>query len=265
MPTLGIEREFQQRERQSIDATRKGSREKRMAEVLRKNPHLARSVCFLLSVGGMPAYVIVPTSRDVLECILNAIEKKPTDTPWALVVGRAGPMASPSVCGGIIAPVVYCDQLYEFTTNELVGSLVETLEPVTRAKGLEPARVSALGEELFDRIAASIDNVGLLDSHRALNYLLVQHPGLFLAYAERNELAVLDSIETRLTDSPGLRRVVTVVLTFLDRATGVPERVFTRVDTTEEWPFLADVSNGGTSVLALRPFIDNGLQGTIVS
>ena len=119
--------------------------------------------------------------------------------------------------------------------------------------------------ELFDRIASSTDNMGLLDSHRALNYLLVQHPGIFLAYAERRSSSILDSIETRGTDSPGVRRIVTVILTFLDRATGLPERIFTTVDTTEEWPFLAEAPHAGAPMMGLRPYVDHGALGSFLS
>jgi hypothetical protein len=265
MPTLGIEREFQQRERQLYAGSRpKERREERIAAVLRANPHLARSVCFVLSVEGIPAYVVMAASRDVLDQILQALETKKAEGAWSLVIGRAGPIAGPATCGGIVAPILACDQLYAFTTKELLTSLSKALEPVRKVRKLDPDRLFALGAELFERIASSVDNMGLLDSHRALNYLLVQHPGLFLAYAERHESALLDCIETRVTDSPGLRRIVSIILTFLDRATGVPERVFTRVDTTEEWPFLVDAPNANAPTLGLRPFIDYGPQGTVL-
>ena len=260
MPSVGIEREFQQRERQLYAGEpRAGRRERRVADVLRANPHLARSVCFLLLAGGMPVYIITPTSRDVLDAMLQALEG---EGAWSLVVGRAGPMAEPATCGGVLAPIVACDQLYAFKIPELLASLSQALAPVGAVKELGAERFSALCTELFERVASSIDNVGRLDSSRALNYLLVQHPGLFLAYAERSDRALLDSIETRVGDTPGLRRIVTVILTFLDRQTGVPERLFTRVDTTEEWPFLADASNAGAPTLGFRPFIDYGLQGS---
>jgi hypothetical protein len=173
-------------------------------------------------------------------------------------------VAGPATCGGVIASILACDQIYAFTTKELMGSLSQTLETTLKTKKIDADRLSGLGTELFERIASSTDNMGLLDSHRALNYLLVQHPGLFLAHAERHENALLDSIETRVSDSPGLRRIVSVILTFLDRATGVPERVFTRIDTTEEWPFLADTTNAGAPVLGMRPFIDHGPQGSTI-
>jgi hypothetical protein len=266
MPTIGIEREFQQRERVVISGASHSSvtRWERLTEVLRANPHLGRSVCFALSVGGMPAYVVTPTTRDVLTGFLDAIEKRATEGAWTLIIGRRGPLASPATCGGLVAPIVACDQVYAFSIKELLANLSQAIEPAIKSKKLDRDRLVALGGELFDRIATSVDNMGALDSHRALNYLLVQHPGLFLAYAERHATCVLDSIETGVADSPGLRRIVTVILTFLDRTTGVPERLFTRVDTTEQWPFLADTSHAGAPILGLRPFIGQGPSGSLV-
>ena len=50
-----------------------------------------------------------------------------------------------------------------------------------------------------------------------------------------------------------------MILTFVDLATGVPERLFARVDITEEWPFVAEGTDGGRSPLGLRPFVENAL------
>jgi hypothetical protein len=56
-------------------------------------------------------------------------------------------------------------------------------------------------------------------------------------------------------------RVVTIILTFIDLTTGVPERLFSRVDVTEEWPFVADVSHGGAPPLGLQPFVETCSSG----
>jgi hypothetical protein len=266
MPTVGIEREFQQRERRLLAVGARGhdTRWERMAAVLRENPHLGRSVCFVLLVGGTPAYVVAPASRDVLDAMLSAVEMRGEEGGWALVIGRRGPLAGPAACGGVIAPLVACDQLYAFTLGDLLSSLHQTLEPALTGRMPYLDRLLTLGAELFGHIASSFDNMGALDSHRALNYLLVQHPGIFLAYAERHDTAVLDSVETRVSESPGMRRIVSVILTFLSRTTGVPERVFTQVDTTEEWPFLADAPHAGAPMLGLRPFIEHGPMGSAV-
>jgi hypothetical protein len=158
------------------------------------------------------------------------------------------------MCGGLLAPIVACEQAYSFTIDELTKQLLEQAEPVTKSNRVKGAALTRLGGELFQRIARASENVGAIDSHRALNYLVVQHPGLFISAAERDEKAGLDSIDTHVKTA-SLRRVVTVVFTFIDRATGVPERLFTRVDVTEQWPFLAAGPTGAAATLGLEPFI----------
>jgi len=54
---------------------------------------------------------------------------------------------------------------------------------------------------------------------------------------------------------------IIVILTFIDLATGVPERMFCRVDTTEEWPFLSDDIEGRRSPLGLLPYVEHGMLG----
>jgi hypothetical protein len=80
------------------------------------------------------------------------------------------------------------------------------------------------------------ENMGISDGHRALNYLLVQHPGMFLAAAERRN-HVLDRIETRVFQA---------------------ERLYCSVDITEEWPFVASTA-GSLSPLGFAPFLDSVL------
>src|SRR4051812_31041273 len=72
-PTLGIEREFQQRERALLSRGEgtKHNRRHRLAAVLRENPHLARTVCFVHMVGGIPAYIVIPASSEVLRSIID--------------------------------------------------------------------------------------------------------------------------------------------------------------------------------------------------
>jgi hypothetical protein len=264
-PSSGVEREFQQRERALLAGKEPSAagRAQRIAEVLRANNHLARAACFVHLVGGVPAYILAPTGSEVLAALIDALGGTGRDGAWDLVIGRRGPMSTPSTCGGVLAPLVGVDKVYAFSVQELVSELSERIKPAFKAARLMPEVFETSARELFERIAVSVENVGALDSHRALNYLLVQHPGLFLAVAERVESAILDNIETRVSDTAGARRVVTVILTFIDRVTAVPERLFTRVDVSEEWPFLADSAQAGAPPLGLARYVDHGPAGAI--
>jgi hypothetical protein len=259
-PSLGIEREFQQRERQIMMDKESGwtNSGERLFEVLTANPHLARAICFVQLVGNIPAYVVVPSGLEVMRSLIGAVRGIGEPDLWSIVIGKRGPMATPATCGGLLAPMMACDQAYTFTTNEFVHDLLERVQPAISARGHKTEALEAASRDVFRRITGSMENLGAQDGHRALNYFLVQHPGLFVAIAERVNEAVLDTIETRVTQGGMGNRIVTIVLTFIRQATGVPERLFCRVDVTEEWPFVADVVHGGSPALGLQPFIETG-------
>jgi hypothetical protein len=160
--------------------------------------------------------------------------------------------------------LVQCQSQPPFTLSEFVQELSTKAEPVLSRGNITEEQFSNIARELFIRITSSLENMGGLEQHRALNYMLVQHPGPFVAVAQRADTAVLDSIETRLNLTPGARRIVTVIFTFIDRATGVPERLFTRIDVTEEWPFVVDSLHAGSPPLGLSPFIDGGGIGSFI-
>jgi hypothetical protein len=263
-PTLGIEREFQQRERyaEAGDSKKSHNRWARMADVLAANDHLARAVCFVHSVGGLPAYIVTPSGMRALESLIDAVRHQDREGSWDLLIGRRGPMATPATCAGLLAPMVLCDALYSFTLQEFLSELATRAHPALESAKITNDEFKENARDIFNRITTSTENIGGLDSHRALNYLLVQHPGIFVAAAERGGNAILDSIETRVAEAASSRRVVTVILTFINRSTGVPERLFARVDVTEEWPFLAESNNAGAPVLGLANYIDYGPMGS---
>ena len=103
-----------------------------------------------------------------------------------------------------------------------------------RAKDFE-----AVAEELFHRIIQMADNAGATDEHRALNYLAVRYPAIYATVADafgRN--ASLTAVEVRPSRLSGVREIVDVIFWFTNRQTDVIEKSFTRVDVTEEFPFL---------------------------
>jgi hypothetical protein len=265
-PSIGIEREFQQRERHLSPEKQEQliNRGERLSTVLLSTPHLSRSVCFVHSIGGIPAYSIVPTSSEILNHLIDALRHVDDHEAWILTIGRAGPMAKPNTCGGLLIQMLGCDAFYCFTLSDFVRELSSKVEPALKREKIKEDLFSSIAKELFLRIASSLENMGGLDQHRALNYMLVQHPAPFVEVAKRAGTAVLDCIETRINITPGTRRIVTIIFTFIDKVTGVPERLFTRIDVTEEWPFVADALNAGSPPLGLSPFVDGGGTGSYI-
>lgn len=263
-PSLGIEREFQQREMQMPGSkTNKLSRQQRVNNVLEANQHLAYRMCYLLTVGGIPSYVIGPANWRVRQDLLQALANSDRPDSWCIVIGKRGPVSTPAVCGGILAPILACDQVYWFALDDWCTSLESSVKAVLQKRKISAELFARTAKELFQRVVSSVDNLGFTNAHRALNYLLTQHPGIFLTAAEHAGKYSLDRIETREIPNMGTRQVVAVIMTFLDLTTGVPERLFCRVDITEEWPFMADHPDGSRSPLALSPFVESGVLGML--
>lgn len=256
-PTLGVEREFKHHERRAAAA---GPDEtSSVVRTLRDHPHLAERVSYFLTIARLPAYLLIPSNRSVREAIFDGLEHAEDPHRWALVIGRRGNIAPPTMTGGILAPLVMCDLVYNFHFDEWADALHATLAPALDARKLDSAAFRRTTRNLFARLTTSTESLGVGDTQRALNYVLMQHPGPFLAAAERSKNEILDRIETRHLGDMGARKIVAVIFTFVDRTTGVSERLFVRVDVTEEWPFIADTPAGAPGPLALQPYVENEL------
>jgi hypothetical protein len=148
-----------------------------------------------------------------------------------LVIGMRGPVAPPEICNGLMLPVVGFDQIYSFSREGL-------METIPRPEKAEEG-FAAAAEEVFDLILQMTDNAGATDEHRALNYLAMRYPAIYATTADqfaRN--ASLTGVDVRPSPLSGARRIVEVIFSFTNRSTDVTEKFFTRVDVTEEFPFL---------------------------
>jgi hypothetical protein len=218
-------------------------------------------VCFVFMIGGVPAYVVAPVGSHTRSEVMDAVEHGQDSEHVCVIVGRAGPMTAPEHCGGVVAPIAAVSQIYSFALEDWSAGLRAQLEPALKSKKIVSTKFTSVAREMFKHAVNSTENLGASDTHRALNYALLQHPGLFLAAAERTDKQLLDRIETRMIHGLGSRRQVALILTFVDLATGVAERLFTRIDVTEPWPFVADNADGSRAPLGLTPFVESGSFG----
>ncbi len=257
-PSVGIEHEFQQRERSMLLDDKKipELQNERIAVVLRNNQHLARSVCFIQSVSGIPAYVIVPATSQVLDNLLTVLEKSTSDDHWVIIIGKRGEMAPPTACNGVLAPYVYCDVVYAFSLNDLANNLVKSLTNLFNKKKWPKDKFIRTSQDVFRLIINAPENLGSNDTHRALNYVLAQHPGPYIAAMEFSEKSLLHNLETIVSEGPAGQKLVTIIMTFIDRTTGVPERVSTIVDVTEEWPFIAESHITDTAPIGMSSYVE---------
>jgi len=231
-PTLSAEKEFAQATGRA-DAAGLTDRQALHAVLSdRQNRYLVRSLCWVLTIEGLDTYILQPRDPADLDVLVEALRPTPRPTDVDVVVGIRGPIAPPELCNGLMVPIVVFDQVYSFDVDALIKS-------IPRPEKITAKDFGAVAEELFYRIMQMADNGGATDGHRALNYLTVRYPAIYAAAADafgRN--ASLSAIEVRPSTLGTTRRIVEVILSFTNRQTDVTEKLFTRVDISEEFPFL---------------------------
>jgi len=231
-PTLGIEKEFAQA---TGRANTKGLTDRAATHAVLAEPtnrYLARQVCWVFTIEGLETYILVPRDPADYDQLLEAVRPQPSPMDLDVVVGVKGPVAGPEVCNGLMIPIVAFDQIYSFDRDTLIKAIPRPAKTPAKEFG-------SAAEELFDRIMLAADNAGSMDEHRALNYLAVRYPAIYNTAADmygRNcSLSALDVQPSPLSST---RSVVDVVFSFTNRETDVDDKFFTRVDVTEEFPFL---------------------------
>lgn len=229
-PSRSIEKEFVQ----VIERSKSPNLEHKQAfySVLSQpeNRYLARKLSWILTMEGVPIYILLPSGPEDLVVLLEAI--RPSDCPLdrRVVIGRKGPTASPDMCG-LEVPMVLVDQIYPLEYSNFVKSIHPESVPDEKFK--------TATAEMFRRMMQIADNTGSTDKHRALNYLSVRYPAIYAKVAEEQErnfsLTSVEAVSSRLSDS---RKIISVVFTFTNKETGIVEKYFVRVDVSEEYPFL---------------------------
>lgn len=233
IPSLGIEKELAQLTGRTETA---GLTDREtLSKVLssRANRYLARRVCWVFAIEGIDTYILKPEDDAGLEQLIASLRAAPRPTDIDVVVGRRGGLSSPSMCNGLIVPIVLTDQVYSFDVDELVAGL----PTCTQQQGGTSEAVAT--EEVFFRLAQMAGNAGADDDHRALNYLTVRYPNMYALAAQHFERGcALTGIEVRPSRLSSARKVVEVIFAFASRVTDFTSKYACRVDVTEEFPFL---------------------------
>jgi len=229
-PNRSIEKEFVQ----IIERSKSANFEHQQAfySVLSQpeNRYLARKLSWILTMEGVPIYILLPTGPEDLVVLLEAIRPPACPLDRQVVVGRKGPVAPPEMCG-LEVPMVLVDHLYSLEYNDFIKSI--------RSESVTDEKFKAIARETFLRMMQLADNIGSTDKHRALNYLSVRYPAIYVKAAEELErnflLTSVNAIFSRLSDN---RKIVSVIQSFTNKETGAVEKYFVRVDLTEEFPFI---------------------------
>ena len=236
-PSLAVEKEFAQVSGRAAAAGLTDDETLHAVFADRGNRYLARQLCWVLVIGGLETYLLIPRDPSDIELLIEAIRPRPRPGDLDVVIGVRGPLASPQMCNGLVLPVVAFDQLYSFDRETLTGSIPRP----EKLSQKDEALFRATADELLSRILQIADNAGDSDDHRALNYLAVRYPAIYeqtaLAHADN---ASLSSVEVRPSRLSGARTVVEVIFGYTNRQTDVTQKFFVRVDVSEEFPFLVN-------------------------
>ena len=231
-PSIAVEKEFAQAtaRTETIGKTDKQSFHAVLSQ--REHRYLARQLCWVFTVQGLETYLLRSRDPADLDLLINAIRPQPSPNDIDVVIGLRGSIAPPSMCNGLMVPVVVFDHLYSFGCDTLIKAIPKP-EKMT-AKDFEPA-----AQELFSRVMQLTDNAGATDEHRALNYLSMRYPAVYAMVAEcHGRDCSLTGVEARPSTISGTRKIMDVIFSLTNRKTDVIEKFFTRVDVSEEFPYL---------------------------
>ena len=231
-PTLGIEKEFAQAMGRAPTAGLTDLAALKTVLSERSNRYLVWKLCWVLTIDGLETYILQPRDPADFDLLLDTLRAAPRATDVNVVIGVRGPIAPPQLCNGMLVPIVRFSQLYSFDVDSFAKS-------IPRPAAITEEQFIPVAEEVFSRIMQMADNTGAMDQHRALNYLATRYQAIYATTAEahsRNN--TLTAINVRPPQSTGVRKVVEVVFSYTNRQTDVTEKFFTRVDVTEEFPFL---------------------------
>ncbi len=240
-PSIAVEKEFAQA---TGRADTKGLTDRQTLHAVLSKPengYLLRQLCFVMTVEGLETYILTPRDPADFSQLAEAIRPHPSPMDMDVVIAMRGPIAPPTMCNGLMVPIVVFDQIYSFDRETLIKAIPKPEK--TSAKEFAPA-----AEELFDRLMQMTDNAGATDEHRALNYLAVRYQAIYAKAAEYfAQNYSLSGVYVQPSPLSGVRNVLDVIFSYTNRNTDVVDKCFIRVDVTDEFPFL---------VTKLSPYYD---------
>lgn len=231
-PNMAAEKEFAQATGRTDTAGKTDQQTFHSVLSKREHRYLVRQLCWVLTIQGLETYLLVPRDPADIDLLVEAIRPAPSPLDIDVVIGVRGPIAPPTMCNGLMVPIVAFDQIYSFDRDALIKAIPKPEK--TTAAQFAPA-----AEELFNRIMQLTDNAGATDDHRALNYLAMRYPAIYAKAAEEfGRDCSLTGVEVRPSPLSGTRNIVDVIFSYTNRNTDFTEKFFVRCDLTEEFPFL---------------------------
>lgn len=231
-PNLAAEKEFAQVTGRTDTAGKTDQQTFHAVLSERSNRYLVRQLCWVLTIQGLDTYILLPRDPADSDLLVDAIRPAANANDIDVVIGIKGPIAPPSMCNGLMVPIVIFDQIYSFNRDTLINAIPKPDN--TTAEQFGPA-----AEELFNRIMLLTDNAGATDEHRALNYMAMRYPGIYARAAEAHAQDFsLTGVDVRPSPLSSTRNIVDIIFTYSNRKTDFSEKYYVRCDVTEEFPFL---------------------------
>jgi hypothetical protein len=245
-PNLSTEKEFAQATARTDTAGKTDQQTFHAVLSKRENRYLVRQLCWVLSIQGLDSYLLLPRDPADIDLLVDAIRPVSSPNDIDVVIGMRGPIAPPTMCNGLMVPIVIFDQVYSFDRGMLIKA-------IPKPEKTSAAQFGPAAEELFDRIMQLTDNAGATDEHRVLNYLSMRYPAIYSKAAEQFTLDFsLTGVEVRSSPLSSTRKIVDVIFAYTNRNTDFTEKFYVRVDATEEFPFL---------VTKMSPYYDREVGG----
>ena len=240
-PSLAVDRQFAQARRKADTAGKTDQQVLHQVLSIPENRYLVRQMCWVFLVQGLETYILRPRYSVDFDLLVETVRSAPNLNDIDMVVGVRGPTAPPQICNGLALPVVPFDQIYSFDRDSLINAI-----PKPEHVGEKQFRSAV--QEVFDRIMQLTANAGATEEHRACNYLASQYPAIYgTAVQQFARDFSLTGVEVRASPLGAPRRVVDVIFSYTNRNSDFIEKFFSRVDVTEEFPFL---------VTRLSPYYD---------
>jgi hypothetical protein len=225
-PNASVEREFQHVLRLTKTAGKTDQQAKHSVLSEKKNRYLAREMCWVLVVNGIETYALRPRYPEDFDLLMQAFRPSRSETDLDIVIGTRGPIASPEMCDGKPLPIVFFDQIYSDSKDEL-------LKIIPRPENISAKTFGDTAKDILSRILSMVDNVGATDKDRALNFLAVRSPEIYAYTAEMyGKDYSFRRIEVRPsppTTSMG-QREVDVIFVYAHRNKPIEEKCLIRVN-----------------------------------
>ncbi|MBL9101213.1 MAG: hypothetical protein JNL82_09655 [Myxococcales bacterium] len=208
--------------------------EQRLQYVLQKNPYLAREMGWAFAVQEVDIYRLRPQTALELDAFVAAIvPKDPTQTTYDRVVGELEPSLDGDLPGAVVNTTA------QFSLKSLTADVIAALS----SQGVSPLPTQAQILEIFEDMLQLADNTGDSDELRALNYVSINYPEVYVAQygsAVPGSPATVyfAGVEVRRSALGGARTIVDVILRYENQTTGLVNRYYTSVDVSGQYPFL---------------------------